>query len=159
MLSDSHMTPYRKCSGTFWDIFVVYGEWVYLVIVSAWHLVLWTSLVYRQQFIIYFLTSVLILEKAVANRPKSKCILQEHWNWNDDENTCFINDPFRPPVRRSWSDPWLVHQQRALFSWRNGGASPGTSCQISSGHPWLDRLDPFTAANSLPLLIGLSTGT
>ena len=45
-------------------IFVLYGEWVKLVIVGAWQLVLWTSLMYLQRYILFFLfllTNLLIL--------------------------------------------------------------------------------------------------
>ena len=59
-------------------IFVAYGEWVNLVSVSAWHLVLWTSLMYRQRYVVShsydkctYCKSRWI--KASAKGPECKC--------------------------------------------------------------------------------------
>jgi hypothetical protein len=66
MASSSHPTSSLIVCYTFWQlrivhgiiqhlilaIFVVYKEWVSLTIVSAWLLVLWTSLLFWQQYII-----------------------------------------------------------------------------------------------------------
>ena len=51
-------------------IFVAYGEWVYQTIVSALHLFLWTSLLYRQRYIFVSLPS----DKCnYCKCPKCKC--------------------------------------------------------------------------------------
>ena len=50
-------------------ICVVYGEWVNLVIVGAWHVVLRTSLLDRQRYVVLslslslFLTNVLVVSR------------------------------------------------------------------------------------------------
>ena len=59
-------------------ISVVYGEWVNLEIVNVWHLVLSTSLLYRQKYIFFPLSSdewtycKSLWIKASAKRPKRK---------------------------------------------------------------------------------------
>ena len=60
-------------------ICVVYGEWVNLVMVSAWHLVLWTSSLYPQRYIVVSLSSdkwtycESLWIKASDKRPECKC--------------------------------------------------------------------------------------
>ena len=62
-----------------YPIFVVYREWVNLANVSAWHLVLRTSLLYNDSDIsfLYLLTNVLIVnrfgQKRLLNALNIKC--------------------------------------------------------------------------------------
>ena len=61
-------------------MFVVYREWLKLVIVSAWHLVLWISLLYPQLYIVVpssekFTYCKSLLIKRLLNHPECKCNL------------------------------------------------------------------------------------
>ena len=113
-------------------IFVVYGEWVNLAIVSAWHLVLWIFLLYQQQYI-FSLSSdklrtycKLLWIKASAKCPKCRCKSITHRFSMDFRSLCQCIRTLRTSTRGTctWGSettgtgPYAVCRGPPLTWWR-----------------------------------------
>ena len=100
--------------------FVVYRKEVNLVIVSAWHLVLWTSLLYRQHYIVALSSDKCPVQMSynvlIVSHFGDKRLLLNALNVNVNVNPAFLCIGHQSP---KWERYWYKSGQRQWpQSWR-----------------------------------------